>query len=167
MIPFTAEQFLGIFTAYNRAIFPMQALLVFLAFAAIFLAVKPNKFSSKIIAVILGFLWLWMGIVYHLLFFTQINKAAYLFGAAVVLQACVFLINGAFLNNLSFRAQRDFGGIAGAFLIAYALFIYPALGFVFGHSYPQSPTFGAPCPTTIFTFGLLLWTDRKVRCTCL
>ncbi|HXV44590.1 MAG TPA: DUF6064 family protein, partial [Anaerolineae bacterium] len=27
--------------------------------------------------------------------------------------------------------------------------------------YPQSPTFGLPCPTTIFTFGLLLWTDHR------
>jgi hypothetical protein len=36
------------------------------------------------------------------------------------------------------------------------------LGYFLGHVYPHSPTFGAPCPTVIFTFGLLLWTDKKL-----
>ena len=44
----------------------------------------------------------------------------------------------------------------------YALLIYPVLGSMLGHVYPQSPTFGLPCPTTIFTFGILLWTDKQV-----
>jgi hypothetical protein len=35
--------------------------------------------------------------------------------------------------------------------------IYPVLGSVLGHGYPMAPTFGAPCPSTIFTFGILLW----------
>ena len=40
---------------------------------------------------------------------------------------------------------------------------HPRIGALLGHGYPQSPSFGvAPCPTTIFTFGLLLWTDRPV-----
>jgi hypothetical protein len=40
------------------------------------------------------------------------------------------------------------------------MLIYPVLGHFLGHTYPRSPTFGLPCPTTIFTFGLLLWTGR-------
>jgi hypothetical protein len=35
------------------------------------------------------------------------------------------------------------------------------LGQLSGHSYPYSPTFGLPCPTTIFTFGILLFADKK------
>lgn len=31
-----------------------------------------------------------------------------------------------------------------------------------GHRFPSSPVFGvAPCPTAIFTFGLLLWSERR------
>jgi hypothetical protein len=26
----------------------------------------------------------------------------------------------------------------------------------------MTPTFGVPCPTTIFTFGMLLWTKREI-----
>jgi len=36
------------------------------------------------------------------------------------------------------------------------------LGYNLGHVYPYSPTFGLPCPTTIFTFGILLFTNEKM-----
>jgi hypothetical protein len=39
-------------------------------------------------------------------------------------------------------------------LIGYSLGIYPLLSLWLG-AYPAVPTFGAPCPTTIFTIGLL------------
>jgi hypothetical protein len=48
-------------------------------------------------------------------------------------------------------------------MIVYAMIIYPILGTLLGHGYPRSPSFGvAPCPTTIFTFGLLLLTSARV-----
>ena len=34
--------------------------------------------------------------------------------------------------------------------------IYPLIGQYSGHAYPYAPTFGLPCPTTIFTLGVLL-----------
>ena len=47
--------------------------------------------------------------------------------------------------------------------IAYSMVVYPVLGMLLGHTYPRAPMFGiAPCPTTIFTFGLLLWTVPKI-----
>jgi hypothetical protein len=45
-------------------------------------------------------------------------------------------------------------------LILYALILYPIVGSLLGHVYPSSPTFGLPCPTTIFTFGMLLWVRK-------
>jgi hypothetical protein len=41
-------------------------------------------------------------------------------------------------------------------LIAYALIGYPLIGASLGHRYPAAPTFGLPCPTTIFTLGVLV-----------
>lgn len=37
----------------------------------------------------------------------------------------------------------------------FAWFIYPAWTYLSGHRYPAFPTFGLPCPTTLFTIGLL------------
>ena len=52
-------------------------------------------------------------------------------------------------------------------LILFALIIYPVLGYFIGHVYPFSPTFGLPCPTTIFTFGLLLLNSKRCPVTIL
>lgn len=161
-MPFTIEQFIKVFESYNHAIYPIQWVLDLLAIVAVFLAVKTGLYSGRVIAALLAILWLWMGIAYHLVFFTGINKAAYFFALLCIVQAAIFLLIGVARNKLNFRAKFNTVGIIGWVLIIFALFIYPALGYLFGHMYPQSPTFGTPCPTTIFTFGLLLWVERKM-----
>jgi len=105
---------------------------------------------------------LWMGLVYHLRYFTTINPAAYVFGGLFVLQAIFFFAVGTLTHKLWFRFHPNSYALVGSFFILYGLIIYPLLGYSSGHSYPYAPTFGLPCPTTIFTFGLLLWTDRKI-----
>ena len=157
MLPFTLDQFLTVFREYNTAVWPMQIVFNALALAAIALAVWRTRLSNYIISIILAVLWFWMGIVYHLIFFSSINKAAYVFGALFMLQSLFFFGCGLIRKKFVFRATADARGITGAILILYALVIYPLLGHVFGHVYPESPTFGLPCPMTIFTFGMLLW----------
>ncbi|WP_333236711.1 MULTISPECIES: DUF6064 family protein [unclassified Microcoleus] len=161
-IPFTTEQFFQVFDNYNQTTYPIQFVLILVAVAVIFMAVSRKPFRNKIISGLLGLLWLWAGIVYHLIFFTAISPPAYLFGALFIFQCLLFLYEGVAINRLSFRASRRFHGILGAIFIAYALVIYPIIGYALGQTFPSSPTFGVPCPTTIFTFGLLLWTDKKV-----
>lgn len=159
--PFTAEQFLEIFKTYNQAVWPMQIVFYLLGIVAIYLTFKPTPKSHKVISGVLFFFWLWMGVVYHLIFFTTINKAAYLFGAVFILQSMLFLAYGVFQSKLSFAFRYDRYGMVGIILIVFALIIYPVLGYSAGHVYPYSPTFGLPCPTTIFTFGLLLLCEKK------
>jgi Family of unknown function (DUF6064) len=161
-IPFTTEQFFGVFEKYNQAIFPMQFVLILVAIASVTLVVNPKPFANKIISGLLGFLWLWAGIIYHLIFFTKISPPAYVFGVLFVFQGLLFLYEGVVKNRLSFRASQKFYGILGAIFITYALVIYPLIGYALGRTFPASPTFGTPCQTTIFTFGLLLWTDKKI-----
>ena len=162
MMPFSIEQFLQVFVDYNQAVFPFQAVLLVMALVTTVLAAKPFPASSRIVSVFLAFLWLWMGVVYHLLFFSEINPAAFLFGAAFVLQASLFFYEGVVHNRLGFRAQRDIYGLVGLLIILYALIVYPILGYARAAAYPSIPTFGLPCPTSIFTFGILLWTSKRV-----
>ena len=159
--PFTVEQFLEVFRNYNEAVFPIQIICYFISAISIYLAIKPTSKSNRIISGVLAFLWLWMGVVYHLIFFTAINKAAYLFGALFILQGVLFSIFGIFQNRLSFKFRPDIYGLTGLILMLFALIVYPVLGYVFGHRYPSSPTLGLPCPTTILTFGMLLLSDKR------
>ena len=165
--PFTLEQFLEVFKNYNQAVFPMQFILYLISAVAIYLVIKSNLKSDIIISITLSLLWLWMGIVYHIIFFTSINKAAYLFGGLFIIQGILFLLFGVFQNKLSFNFKKDKYGITGISLIVFALILYPILGYFFGHIYPSSPTFGLPCPTTIFTFGLVLMNIKKCPITIL
>ncbi len=160
-MPFTTEQFLDVFKNYNTAIWPTQLVFYIFAIATIFLCLKKNQYSDRIISFVLSFLWLWMGIVYHLLFFTAINKAAFVFGGVFILEGLLFFYFGVIKQKISFGFQTWVSGITGAALLSYALVVYPILGYLQGHIYPSAPTFGLPCPTTIYTFGLLLWTTRK------
>jgi hypothetical protein len=157
-IPFTLEQFVDVFRNYNEAVFPLQVFLYFLALVVIFHAIRKTKRSSIIVMVILSFFWFWMGIVYHITYFSVINKVATVFGVFFVFQGALFAY---FANKLQFKFPTDKYGIAGSLLIFFALVGYPLIGYLTGHVYPYAPTFGVPCPTTIFTFGILLLTDKK------
>jgi hypothetical protein len=161
-MPFTVEQFLNVMKNYNEAIWPFQIVLNLLAVTAIAFAVKKSMFASGAVSGILGFLWLWMGIAYHLVFFTGINRAAYVFGSLFVLQGLLFLYTGVFQSKLSFQWKPDRYRITGGLFFLYALIVYPILSHIMGHVYPKMPTFGLPCPTTILTFGLLLWASERV-----
>jgi hypothetical protein len=161
-IPFTIDQFFEIIREYNTSIFPMQIILNLLALVSIILAIIKSNYTNKFISITLGFFWLWMGIVYHFIFFTKINPAAFVFAIFFVLQGIIFIYYGAVKNRISFGFRKDWIGMVGLLFIIYALLIYPILGILLGHTYPDNPTFGLPCPTTIFTFGILLWTMKKV-----
>jgi len=162
-IPFTVEQFLEVFENYNTAIWPMQVVVYALALIALTAAATTSRYGSRLTSAVLGFFWIWMGAAYHLLHFSPINKAAYVFGGMFIVQGFVFLHVGVLGSALSFRCRMDSYCAVGTLFVLYAMVFYPIIGHLVGHGYPQSPCFGvAPCPTTIFTFGLLLCTDRRV-----
>lgn len=161
-VPFTTEEFFAVFAAYNGAVWPMQVLFYLLGMTALILAVKETRYSNKVISAVLAGLWLWIGLVYHWRYFTSINGAAYAFGALFILQALLFVWTGILHQKLWFRFHSNEYAIVGSLFILYALLIYPLVCILSEHGYPALPTFGLPCPTTIFTFGLLLWTDRRI-----
>ena len=106
-LPFSLEQFLSVFVAYNTAVWPMQIALILLAVLAIGLCFRAQV-PSRSIAAILGTLWLWTGVVYHLTFFRTINPAAVAFGGLCIAGALFFLYAGVFKQTLKF-VIRSYG----------------------------------------------------------
>jgi hypothetical protein len=102
-----------------------------------------------------------MGAAYHWAFFARINPLARVFGALFILEG-LLLWSTLRSEGLRFGADRDVSGVVGGLLIGYALLVYPVLGTARGHLYPAQPTFGLPCPTTLFTIGVLLWARPRV-----
>jgi Family of unknown function (DUF6064) len=158
-LPFTVEQFFQVFAAYNTAIWPVQILAYILALVALVLSYSRSSWAGRAASGILGVFWIWIGVVYHIMYFRTVNPAAVGFGVFFVLQGLLFLLAGSIRGKLSFALTARPAPVVGAILIFYAMVGYPLLSSALGHSYPATPTFGlTPCPTTIFTFGLLLWT---------
>jgi len=161
-IPFSQDQFFSVFEAYNLSLWPIQILFYGLGVVCIVVMVKNGIKYSRILFSVLSFFWVWMGVVYHMLYFSSINRAAYLFGSVFIVQGLVFLYFGVIKQKIKFNFNLDLSGIIGLVLIVYALVAYPIISHFVGHVYPRSPTFGVPCPTTIFTFGLLLHSNTRV-----
>ena len=161
-LPFSLGEFLDVFKDYNQTVFPLQIVFYLIGFICIYLLFTGNRKANRVINGALSFFWLWIGIVYHIIFFSSINKAAYIFGALFIIQGILFAVWGVFKNSLSYEYRKTTNNIAGIIFLLYALIIYPVLGYQLGHVYPYSPTFGLPCPTTIFTFGILLFTSKRI-----
>lgn len=160
-LPFTSEQFFDVFEKYNLSVWPMQVVLLCMAMLSVVCLFRCKLQWQRVMFFSLGLLWLWMGIVYHIMFFSAINKAAWIFGFAFAVQGILFVYFGAVKTSMEVRFTLNLSGIVGVVVILYALVLYPFLGYTFGHLFPRAPTFGVPCPSTIFTLGVLLFLSRR------
>jgi hypothetical protein len=155
--PFTIAQFLGVFAAYNAAIWPMQIVTFTLGLVVVVALWRRWPSAAGLIPAILAVLWAVNGVGYHALFFATINPAAPVFAALFVAQAILFAVSAMSPAGLRFEPGRNWRTGLGAGFVIYAMAIYPIIGIRAGHGLMQGPIFGvAPCPTAIFTLGLLL-----------
>ncbi|ASY66925.1 putative membrane protein (plasmid) [Sinorhizobium sojae CCBAU 05684] len=156
-MPFTEEQFFQVFADYNAAVSPLPAVAYILGLTALGFLFWRNRISTVLIMAVLALMWLVNGVGYHWSFFASINPAARIFGAAFVLQALLLAVAPFVSPDFRLGPAKDARTVVGLALAAYAMVIYPILGWLFGQVYPAVPVFGiAPCPTTIFTIGVLL-----------
>ncbi|WP_038944630.1 DUF6064 family protein [Bradyrhizobium japonicum] len=163
MLPFSVEQFFGVFASYNRAIWPAQIVALMIGGLAFALVFRRCKRSDEIIAGVLAAMWAWTGLIYHLIFFAPINKMDYAFGALFAVQAMAFGYVGVIQGRMTFGRSNGPAAWIGIAFVLYAAAIYWLLGVAVGHDLAELPAFGVtPCPVTIFTFGMLLLTIRPI-----
>ena len=141
----------------------MQVIAYVLGIAAVILAFRDTEIRSRAVSVILAVFWIWMGVFYHIIHFSTINDAARVFGALFILEGLLIISSGFAFSKLRFRFKMRTIPIFGTIFILYAMLLYPIIGMLSGHTYPRCPMFGvAPCPATIFTFGIFLWANRRI-----
>ena len=154
-LPFTHDQFLNVFGAYNRLLWPFALALWIASFAAVVTLLHSHHSPHRWFSGLLAGHWAWSGLAYHLAFFTAINPAAWLFGVLFLVQAALFIRSGVARSQLRFSMGRSFWHLTGAACLVYAL-VYPVLNVAAGYEFPRVPTFGVPCPSTIMTAGFLI-----------
>jgi hypothetical protein len=156
-LPFTRSEFLDVFATINLAVWPLQIVAVILGLASIGLLFVPADWTDRCIAAVLAAIWLFTGIVYHWLYFSAINPLARLFGVLFVFAGVIFAVEGAFRGRIRFTFSRGLRTALALLFVVYGLVVYPLVGLLATDPWPDTPLFGvAPCPTTIFTLGMLL-----------
>jgi uncharacterized protein DUF6064 len=151
------NEFLAMFERGNAAIWPMQLVWYASAAAIVGLALWPMRRSTRLICLLAAAYLAWVGIV----FFGMLDSGmtlAWLWAATFILEALLLLVAGIVRRDLVFAPRWDLASVLGAVFILYTLVAYPIIGVLGGHPLRSLPVFGlAPCPTVIFSFGLLLW----------
>ena len=163
-MPFNVEQFLEVIKNYNLAIGILPVVIAFsLGILSIWVLIRKKEYADVVINNILAVFWIWNGAVYHLGFFLKINPAARIFGILFIIQGLLFLYYGNFTRKLQYTFRKGVYYTIAWVLILYAILIYNILSPLLGHVYPVAPLFGiAPCPTTIFTLGIIIFTNEKM-----
>ena len=158
----TLEQFLEMVIRFNQIIYPTQWAAMLLAIIAVVFAFIRKPFSNALIigtAILFSLIsalafWLPMGL--------QNCANGYLYMAMFILQSGL-LLSAAAEDELHFHFEAKPLPILGLLFVCYGLFIYPLIGLLTGHTYPElifSPLF--PCPMNIWLMGMLLMTDKPV-----
>ena len=153
-LPFTHDEFLDVFGAYNTVLWPLEVTLWLLTATVLWLLASRRRISP-LVAGLLAIHWLASGAAYHLYHFRPINPAAVVFGIAFLLQAVLFLWFGVVRSALRFEWGARPRQILGIGLITFAM-AYPVLVVATGLRWPRLPLFAVPCPTTLLTAGCLL-----------
>jgi hypothetical protein len=162
LLPFTLDQFLAVFAAYNLAVWPAQLVAYLLGLGMVLALLRPTRWTRLIVGAGLGLMWVWTGVAYHALFFAPINKVANAFAALFVVQGLLFAHAALLRSDLRLSREHGTRAWVGWALIVYSAFIYPLIG-VTSHGYPAMPMFGiTPCPVTLFSFGVLMLAQRPV-----
>ena len=158
MLPFDAGSLFATIAYYHATFWPLPWLA--LAWGAVVIALSVTA-ASRAGLLLLAVAWIWVGAAWHLATFAGINFAAPLYGAFFVLQGALLAWAAARGRlGLRYRGQvRD--RIALALAVA-ALVGYPLLDRWSGIPWPAVRLPGAdPCPTALFTLGILLLADRR------
>jgi len=162
-LPFSREALLGLFEQYNEAIWPAPLVAYALGLVVLLSALRPYWGSGRLIATLLAAAWIWNGVAYHMLHLATLTWAAWGFGFLFVLQGLLLIVTGLMRGRLDVRFRSDATGWTGLALAIFAMAGYPLIGVATGQPWTGVPAFGtAPCPMTIFTFGLLLMTGPRV-----
>ena len=161
-LPFTREQFFELFAAYNQVLWPAAIALWIVSLAIVALRLSARYPHDRLISVVLAAHWAWSALAYHAAFFTRINPAAWLFAGLFVVQAVLFFRIGVVQRRLSFAPWDSAWAPLAWALIVYSL-AYPAINAIDHRSLSRIPTFGLPCPTTIFTAGVLMLATPRSR----
>jgi hypothetical protein len=146
--------------AYNEANLPMQIIIAIVAVVLTHLVFsKPGHRTNTLMKAFLSFVFAW-NLIYFLIFAR--NPIANFLGAPFFMIVAILFALDIFTKKIEFGLPDVTWQKHLTVLWILLVFLYPAIGFVIGHSYPKICTPMMPCPVTVFAFALVTAAIPKV-----
>lgn len=158
MLPFAAETLLSIFGQYNRAIWPLHGIAALMVLVALVLALVGGRGGGRIVGLLLGVLWIWIGVVFIGGALAEFHFWASRLAGVFVAQGLMLLFALTLLGRHGFGWPGGVAGLVAIVVIAYAMVGHALLEvLLLGVSWTQAQYVGVtPGPTMLFTLGILL-----------
>lgn len=153
-MPFTHGQFFDLFESYNRS-FLLAIGLSWIAAVILTARFVRERQASRGLLLLTIFQWAWVGIAFHVIFFTRINPAAWAFAILFIVHAILFARYTFGRDRIVLEWTGTMQHAVALCLMAYAL-LYPALSVFSANLSLAVPLFLVPCPLVIFETGLLM-----------
>lgn len=154
------ERVLEAMRQYDQEIWPLPFLSTMLGLVIMLLALHRTPSAGRFICSLLALSWVWIGVEFQGLLLGHFQPAGELASALFVIQGLLLFWHGVLMGRLTFIPRSGAMGLWGGALLAYSLAAYPLLSELVGRGALAGLSLGlAPGPTTIFTLGLLLWSD--------
>ena len=158
-MPFTANEFLDVFAAYNQAVWPFAAILWLLTTAGVRRRwSQARRYRHRCPDFCLPGTGCGPASC-----ITRGSSPPSILPPGCSLRCSLRRVSCSSRSDLSARQAVDGAGsarrVVSSLLIVYSL-IYPVVVWADGFVYPRMPTFGVPCPTVLLTIGVLLAMSR-------
>jgi hypothetical protein len=161
---FSPRVYYRLFELHNEALWPAQILTQALGLALIFLLLVPLRGRERIVAAILGLLWIGMAWTFLWQRYASINWAAAYAAPLFVIEGLLLIWMGSLRGALSWRPRQPIPIAAAVALLAFTVLIYPALAAAMGRPWLAAELFGiAPDPTALGTLAVLVLVRSKQR----
>ncbi len=160
VVPYTKEVLDSVIYEYQEFFYPLQFVFVFLSLWVVYSIWKNENKNNKFIIGILALFWIWIGLVYEINYYAQINWFGLYIGTFFIIQAVLLLWFGFFKKEIEFIKNR-FSLILSLLLI----FSYPLLELFYKiHHFEISIIGMLPNITVLFSLLILvLNTKKRVR----
>ena len=149
----TTEIFWNQMGAYNEATLPVQIVMMVAAIVLIyFVFTKASPRVNTSMKIFLAFAFAWNGIVFFLIFTS--NIISMVASALFIIIAILFVVD-IFRKKIEFKFPVT---VWGKYLMVFwivLVFLYPVIGIALGHHYPETCMPLAPCPLTVFAITLM------------
>ena len=161
---FSPQVYYRLFELHNRALWPAQFLTIGVGFAILYLRLRREGGGDRLIAAMLGALWIWLAWAFFWERYPTINWAAAYVAPFIALEGLLLIGLGAMGGRPIFMSSRGPSALAGLGLFAFALICYPFLAPLMGRPWLSGEIFGiAPDPTAIATLALLALAEGRTR----